>query len=265
MDRRSFLGCVAAGGTAAVAGCSTSSSRDSAGRSATAYPLPSVDVDVDGWMDTGTQSSAVEFSADPLPVSVTAHARTRLYEDVALRREVNRETLGQFDRPLAVFFATRVTTASALDTLLEPMLVANRLAPRIRRQFEERGIQSVERTEPTAPTPAIEGAEQLAFRGVYPTPTIQREITVPNVGTRTLELSSGLLPVDAFATVWTDAQNALLLAGGAYPARNYAKHDTVSISGSGVGDGIDVSVSVTLALRPEQTRRELVALAESVS
>ncbi|GGL58798.1 twin-arginine translocation signal domain-containing protein [Halocalculus aciditolerans] len=263
MNRRSFLGAVAAGGAAAAAGCSTSSGPDSSG-AASDYPLPSVDESaVDGWAATGTQSSTFTFSAGP--VTVEGYGRTRLYEDAALRETVRAETLGQFDRPLAMFFATRVSLEGYLNAAIEPMVVADRVAPRIRAKFEARGIRRVERTDTRSPTPDIDGAQHLAFDGVYPTPTIEREVEIPDVGTRTLELAGGLLPIHAFTSVWKPDRNALLLAGGAYPAADYAKRDTVSVSGDGVGDGVDVTASVSLDLETERTRTELVALAETVS
>ena len=214
------------------------------------------------WNETGTKT--LSFNTEVYGADIIGHTRTRIYESTALRTDVRKKTLGQFDNTLASFFATNIDLRGHWTAAVSATEIGKRLQPEIRKEFKKQGIQQVREITPSQPAPDVGGSHSTfyEFEGQYPAPTITREVEIPDVGKRTLKIEGGTIPVAGLLAVWKQDHGTALAGGGAYPKENYFESDTISVTGS-EDDGINITVSVDLGLQPTQIRREIIDLVEN--
>ncbi|MDS0299924.1 DUF6517 family protein [Halogeometricum sp. S1BR25-6] len=257
--RRAFLGLAAAAGTAALAGCSGASGAVSAARRPPA--VPEGRLSEGGWerMDDVTQDPA--FEQDAGPVTVTASTRTLLYEDAGLRTEIEEKTLGQASGQFATFFASRVTFDPDLTSLpagAGRKELLEQVESQSRAQFEARlkeaGLAPVEQVG----TGSFDVASGASARLTEYEATYAFEGFSVNVGAEPITIEGGEIPVAGHLAAWI-ASDSVLVAGGAYPAANFAREVTESPSAA-----IDLSVDIDLGLTPEAYREELFGLMRRV-
>lgn len=195
-------------------------------------------------------------------LTVHTYERTIVYENQALRDEVSQKTLGQFDSPLAIFFASHVNLEGNGTSAASKKRIADSVTPIFRSRMQDSGVENVRKTSPQSPNP--DSGLVREFRGHYPTPRIKKEVPLGgDLGTRTLVFQKDQLPITGLLTVWKDDKGTAFVGGGAFPAENFAKHSTISIT-SEKGDGIDVTASLDLNLRPGQRRRNMNELISSI-
>lgn len=259
-SRRKYLAGVGGLGAAGFAGCTSSEGGGGDSEASVAWPEPTSEK-LDDWELTTSRRRQFEPTGGVRP-----HARTRVYDNEALRESMREKTLGEFDRSLASFFATHIKLEGFTSMFASTSAIAGRVFEDFRAEMEDSGIENVEEVALSDPVPTHESsAELVEYRGEYETPTMSRPVTLDGAEERTLEIPSQRLAVSGIAAAWKVDANHAFAAGGAFPAEDYETTDEVSASGDGTGDGIDVRVDVDLNIPHERLRRDVVDLAESVT
>ena len=260
MDRRQFI-------TVAGLGALSFAAPPVAASSAVAGSVPAPVVPADALAERGwerierNRETVLKRKVGP-GVTVTGTAHTLTYEDAALREEIERKTLGSIDFAPSSFFATRLDFSPPVDDIpdsSERDEVNERITELSKSRFEERlrgyGLTDVRET----------GAEELTVE-TGETATLHRYgatyafddlvFSTPDGPTITIEGDS--LAIDAWLAIWR-RNDATLIAGGGYPAENFA--DTIERS---LTDAIDLTVTIDLGLTPDAYRKELLALTTAV-
>ena len=254
MQRRTFLATVGAGTLGTLAGCQTAVG---------AVAPPSVsqdDLDAGGWTLREKTDDETVFEEAYSFVTVEAVATSRTYADAALREQVRTDTLGTVDTDLALFSATRVDIAPAVDELGPVQSevtgrIREHAVTQLRERLEAAGISDVEETG--TDTLSVAGgheADLVELRGSYPI----SDITFPVKEGTTITIEGGDLQIAALLAVWA-ADGNYLIAGGAYPAENFTRETESALS-----EAISVTVDVDLGLTPEAYREELLGLVTAV-
>ena len=254
MQRRTFLATVGAGTLGALAGCQTAVG-------AVAPPsVPQENLDDGGWTLREETDDETVFEETYSVVTVEAVATSRTYADAVLREQVRTDTLGTVDTDLALFSATRVDIAPAVDELGPVQSevageIRDHAVSQLRQQLDAAGIQGLEETG--TDTLSVAGgheADLVELQGTYPV----SDITFPVQEGTTITIEGGALPIEAPLAVWA-ADGNYLIAGGAYPAGNFTRETESTLS-----DAISVSVDVDLGLTPDAYREELLGLVTAV-
>ncbi len=255
MNRRSFIAALGAGAIGSLAGCQTAVG-------AVALPeVPSEKLTDGGWELREETTNETVFEEEYGFVSVEAVASSVTYADAALREQVRTDTLGTLDTDLSLFSATRVDMAPAVDELgpvrseVKTRIRDNAVAE-LRRRMETAGITDIEQGD-TGSLEVAGGAtaDLTELSGVYPV----QDIEFPVREDTTITLAGTELAVDAVLAVWS-ADGNYLVAGGAYPAENFARVTETDLS-----DAISVTVDVDLGLQPDAYRDELLELVKNVA
>ncbi|PSP79665.1 hypothetical protein BRC81_03955 [Halobacteriales archaeon QS_1_68_20] len=243
----------------ALAGCSAPGGDDQGGGN---YSWPGVPNEhLQGWEKAGTETDV--FSRSAWWVGVDAYVATEIYNDVAIRQDVREKTMGQFDEVLATFFATKINLEGLGTRAVTASEIADRLFPEFRSQMEEYGVQNVEETETSSPAPSNHDPVTKEYSGTFPTPAIEREVSMPDVETKTLHLPADELEITGLASAWKTNTGTGYAGGAVFPAENFSKKDTISLTGA-EGSGIDVTISVDLGLDPTSIRNRVVGMIESI-
>lgn len=254
MNRRRFVAGAAAVGAAGLAGCSTASG--------TVRPpdLPDERLDEGGWERVIAESEEV-LSRTVAGTDVSATAVTRVFDDAALREAVSERTLGAVDAPLSNFFASRIAFSPNLaDVPLESAReeIADRASEAARAQFESRleaaGLTEVSATD--AGTITVETGEEAsltAYDAVFEFDSLSFDVRGEPVS-----VDGGSVAVEGLLAAWIHG-DGLLIAGGAYPAENFARTVERELSGA-----ITVTVDVDLGLDPEAYAEEVSGLVTRV-
>lgn len=202
------------------------------------------------------------FERDIQGTTVTATATTKLYANTGLAADLREKTLGAVDGQFGSFFATRVTFDPNLVGLPAGVGVAqlvDQTETSARATLEERlraaGLTGVEQTrEGTLDVATGESARQTDFAAQF----TFADIPFPVTEEKTVTVEGGAIDVAGVLAVW-EHDDAVLVAGGAYPAANFERHVERDLS-----PAIRVSVDVDMGLTPEAYREELVNLISRV-
>lgn len=255
MDRRSFIAALGAGALGSLAGCQTAVG-------AVALPnVPESLLDEGGWELRGETKNETVFEKEYSFLTVEAVASSVTYADAALREQVRTDTLDTLDTDLSLFSASRIDMAPSVDELgpvrseVKTRIRDNAVAE-LRSQMEAAGITDVEQTA-TGSLDVAGGAtaDLTELSGVFPV----QDIEFPVREDTTLTLEGTELAVDALLAVWAGDGN-YLVAGGAYPAENFARVTEADLS-----DAISVTIDVDLGLTPDAYRDELLELVRNVA
>lgn len=252
MNRRSYLA-AAAGAAAAVglAGCT---------RAVASVPPPAIpESRLDGWEERDDRQRTV-FEETFAGATVEAKAHTVVYGDAALRREVERETLGYVDASISLVSATRVEFSPDLDgvpgikgAVLDRTEEESRAA--FRSQLEDVGVRDVERVGTgTLSIDTGESARLTRYEGRFPVGPIEFEL----VDGETVTIGEQPLTVAGDLAIWHGG-DYVLIGGGAYPAEDFE----ASVERSPT-DAIDVSVEIDLGLDPGALREEVRGIVTAV-
>lgn len=262
MRRRELLGGLGVVGTTGLAGCSTGriapdSTPEERQRHLREMPWPTITEQHGDWERTDALS---QYLGQQL--GVHTYQKTVLLENTAVQRRIETKANGQFDRTLGQFFATHIDLEGLMTSAATPSMIADRVAPQIRNQMEQAGIEGVSSAEPASPLPDIDG-ESRALAGHYETPAVEQTAHIDGLGEVTVEFPSKRLSIRGFATVWKEKSGVAFAAGGVVPTTDYEGRSRTSLT-SEEGDGIDLVVDVDMNIPYERMRDQIVAMAESV-
>lgn len=255
-DRRTYLGAAAGIGFTALSGCTSTAT-------AMKRPpkVPKSKLNDGGWklINESTEDPAYEQSIGP--ATLTATTMTRLYEDAALRAELREKTLGTASGQFATFFASRVTFDPNLaDLPVGGGKILDAVESQARKTFESQlrnaGLEGIEQTDTgTFEIDSETEARLTGYGAAYPFEGLSVELTPE----KTLNIAGGDVSVAGHLAVWK-SDEAVLLAGGAYPAENFRREVSKSPSAA-----IDIDVTIDLGLTPEAYREELFGLMRGVA
>jgi len=247
MNRRRFIGGVGAVGLGALAGCTNA-------LGTVAPPeVPESRLEEGGWERSDrTEETVLDQSYGP--INVTAKSTTLTYSDTALATEVEEKTLGRIEGTLAIYAASHINFDPNLNNLpgdVGRKEVVNEVGTQARSQFAQRmrdqGLENVEEVgEAEFTTDSGKSPGLTTYRGEFPVGTLEFD-----ADGETFALDVDTIEVAGDLAVWNEG-DFVVVAGGAYPAENYA--DTVSRD---LSDAIDVTVDVDLGLTPDQYRTEV--------
>lgn len=243
-------------GIVALSGCSGFDGDSDTGGENHSWPTVA-DSRIENWNQVSRETD--EFSK-PL---VDGYVATKIFNDTKIREDVREKTLGQFDEVLATFFATKINLEGYGTSAARDSTIADRIAPKFKSQMEDNGIQNVQATGTSSPVPSDHDPVTREYRGTFPTSPIERDISIPDVGERTLKLPADELEITGLFSVWKTDKGTAYAGGAVFPAENFHKSDTISVTGK-EGTGIDVIISVDLNLSPRKIRRNLVEMIESI-
>lgn len=213
------------------------------------------------WEQVGKETD--EFSKTVLGVGVDGYVATRIYNDTKIRADVRKKTLGQFDEVLATFFATKINLEGYATSGVRESTIADRLNPEFEAQMSDSGIQNVKTIDTSSPVPSDHDPLVSEYRGTFSTPPIERDVSIPDAGTKRLVLPESDLAITGLTAVWKTDKGTAYAGGAVFPAENFVERDTISVTGQ-EGTGIDVTISVDLDLKPNRIRSDLVEMIESI-
>lgn len=250
MNRRTLLGGLGTATTIGLAGCLTASGK-------VRPPQPDEQQLDDGGWEQVDQSQAEYFQQEYGPVTVTATAVSRIWEDRALQRELREKTMGQIDTAVSTFFATRITVDPSFQDIPDfgKERIEEEVETRADEQFQTRLEEFAEnvQSEALAEDLEIETGESASVRrytAAFPVPDFQYPIAEDTE----VEVQNEPLEIEGHLATWVH-DGAVYVAGGAYPNENYTKELSEDLT-----DAITVSVDVDLGLEPERYSEELLTL-----
>ncbi|MFC3477495.1 DUF6517 family protein [Halobacterium litoreum] len=250
MKRRTFLGSAGVAGVGALAGCMNAIG--------TVAPpeVPQGDLDDGGWTRTDRTEETV-FQESYGPVDITAKSTTLTFSDEELAASVTDKTLGRIDGTLALYAASHINFSPDLNNLPAAVgreEVLQQTKKQARDQFEQRmkdeGLENVAQTGEVAfETDSGKTPGLTTFSAEFPVGTLTYETSGES-----FDIDVGSIEVAGDLAVWNEG-DYVVVAGGAYPAENYAKTTEKQLS-----EAITVTVDVDLGLTPEQYREEVRSL-----
>ena len=247
MNRRRFLGGAGVVGLGALAGCTNALG------SVAPPQVPDQQLEDGGWEQTDRSEETV-LDESYGPVNVTAKSTTLTFSDTALAAEVSEKTLDRIDGTLAIFAASHINFDPNLNNLpagVGTEEVVSETESQARRQFEQRmrdqGLENVERVgEEEFSTDSGKSPGLATYRGEFPVGTIEFEAS-----SETFTLDVDTIEVAGDLAVWNQG-DFVVVAGGAYPAENFAETVSRDLSAA-----ISVSVDVDLGLTPDRYQAEI--------
>jgi len=250
MNRRRFLGGAGVVGLGALAGCTNALG------SVAPPQVPDDQLSEGGWEQTDRAEQTV-LDESYGPVNVTAKSTTLTFSDTALAAEVSEKTLDRIDGTLAIFAASHINFDPNLNNLpggVGRKEVVGETETQARAQFEQRmrdqGLENVERVgEEEFTTDSGKSPGLATYRAEFPVDTIEFDASG-----ETFTLDADTIAVAGDLAVWNEG-DYVVVAGGAYPAENFA--ETVSRD---LSDAIAVTVDIDLGLTPDEYREEVRSL-----
>ncbi|MXR21799.1 DUF6517 family protein [Halobacterium bonnevillei] len=247
MDRRRFLGVAGVAGLGALAGCMNA-------LGTVAPPqVPQDELDEGGWTQTDRSEDTV-FDEDYGPVTVTAKSTTLTFEDEELAAEVTEKTLDQIDGRLAIYSASHINFSPDLNNLpgsvgREEVIseVESAAKEQFKAQMEDNGLENVTETgEEAFETDSGASPGLTTYSAEFPVGTLEYD-----TGGETLGIDVGAIEVAGDLAVW-NVGDYVVVAGGAYPAENFAKTTEKTLS-----EAISVTIDIDLGLTPDEYAAEV--------
>lgn len=259
MDRRRFLAASGLAGLAGLAGCNQVSS--TALGSVAPPQVPQDQLASGGWtLDEEDTRTVFEQAYGPITVTARAHALT--YTDTDLAARVEEDTLGSVSGTLATFAATRVKFDPDLTQLPQSVgreQLVDRVEASSRDRFVQRmrdaGLTNVQQAE-TGDFP-VDTGETARYTG-YTAEYAVDDFSFSLPGGESMTIAVDPIAVAGDLAVWVH-DDSVLVAGGAYPAENFAT--TISRD---VTDAITVDVAVDLGLQPATYESEVTGLMAAI-
>ncbi|MDS0296086.1 hypothetical protein [Halogeometricum luteum] len=199
----------------------------------------------------------------PAQLGTTPYVCFRTFENAALRERVKRLTLGEFDSPLARFFAAHIDLRGFTTFGATPERLVEPAADELRETMRESGIRNVREVEVGTVRPEV-ASQTREYEGEFGYEGFSAAIEHERAGEIAIEIEGGSLPVRGFISTWKEDSGTGLAAGGAYPAESFREASTASITGER-GTGLDLTLSADIDLDPAASRAEIVALADAVT
>lgn len=256
MNRRKLLCSLSAGGLSLIAGCYGSSDSEGA-TSKVSVDEPKLDGLNEDWKLLESRETQklgeVEFSG----FGVTSwYGRTKVWENLPLKKRLNELTLGNFDAEAFVFFATRIHF-EGIGKHLTPTMVDEKVVKQVEAEMRGMDVSNVRKTGDGSMQFNGNSAKELRFAGSYVEKDIPFEVELPEKGKKTYRFERIEVPVNAVTALWK-RNDEMILAGGAFPSPRGGVVDSgkrLSVTG-GKRNGIDVTIELNLRFSPSEYREQ---------
>lgn len=258
--RRTFLGIAGTALAVSVSGCSSPDTNgESSGMSKIDIAKPVVQTDsLDNWRETDAREMKL-----PTQLGTTPYVSFRTFENVTFRNRVKKLTLGEFDSPLAKFFAAHIDLRGFTTIGATPERLVGPAADELKANMKQSGIQNIHEIEVGTDVP--KSAKQTReYEGEFHYDGFSATMEDERAGRITLEITGGSLRVRGFVSTWKEGSGTGFAAGGAYPAEPFRKSSTTSVTGE-QGVGLDLTLSADLDIDPAARRAEIIALSDAVT
>lgn len=248
MDRRTFLTAAGSAGLIGLSGCMTAS--------ATRRPpnVPDDYLEENGWEKQDEYTSEV-FQREYAGQTITATASTVVYANAALSAELSEKTLDRLNGQFSTFFASRVTFDPDLTNLpggAGRAEIVDQVEENARKTLEDQlEAAELENIRIDAEGSIEVDTGETARRTDYAAEFRYEPLSLPVTEDRTVSVEGGDIDVGGLLAVWHH-EDAVLVAGGAYPAENFERTVEEELSSA-----IDVTVEVDLGLDPAAYEAEL--------
>lgn len=253
MKRRELVATAGAATLGALAGCSTVSGT-------VRPPRPSEEkLSEGGWKQIDSSTETL-FEKEYSVATVTATASTRVWEDAALRQELQEKTLGAVDTQSAIYFSSRVSTDPGLGEVpdFSKDEVKQRAETKAGEMFRARLSQYGEniQEQDVSDTPTIDaGAEASLTKYTASVPLPDFEYPIGD--DQTIAVDNDALALEGYLATWIH-DGAVFISGGIYPGENYTREIQRDVT-----DAVSVTVDVDLGLTPDAYKEELFGLITS--
>ena len=255
MNRRRVLTASGVAGLTGLAGCNNVTT--TALGSVAPPDVPEDALDEGGWALQEEESRKV-FEEDYGPVTVVAKAHSLVYTDDELASRVETDTMGSVTGTFATFAATRVKFSPDLTSLPESVgreRLVDQVEANSKEQFQQRmrdaGLSDVAEVETgEMQVDTGETARYTGYEAAYEVSEFSFDL--PNGDPMTIDVEA--IGVAGDLAVWVH-EDSVLIAGGAYPAENFAIQKSADIT-----DAITVDVSIDLGLTPTEYSTEVESL-----
>lgn len=255
MNRRRFLTASGLAGLAGLAGCNDVTG--TALGSVAPPDVPETALDEGGWVLQEEESREV-FEEDYGPVTITAKAHSLVYTNDELASRVETDTMGSVTGTFATFAATRVMFSPDLTSLPDSVgrdRLVDQVEANSRAQFEQRmrdaGLSDVAQVE--TGELAVDSGATARYTGYDAQYEVgEFSFDLPNGDPMTIDVSA--IGVAGDLAVWVH-EDSVLIAGGAYPAENFAIQKRADIT-----DAITVDVAIDLGLTPAEYSADVESL-----
>lgn len=254
------MGAVGTAAAVSVSGCSSpNKGGESSDLSDVEIAKPVVDLSkLEGWEETDAQKMKLQSQ-----MGTTPYVSFRTFENVAFREQVKKLALGEFDSPLAKFFAAHIDLRGYTTIGVTPGRLVGPATDELRANMRQSGIENIR--EITVGTNIPDAAKQTReYEGEFHYEGFSDTMTHEKAGEITLRIEGGTLPVRGFVSTWKVSSGTGFAAGGAYPAEPFQKVSTTSVTGN-ESVGLNLTLSADLELQPTKRRAEIVELANSVT
>lgn len=225
-------------------------------------PVPREEMAAD-WERFDVETGTI-FASNLLLTDVTGYKHIEKYEHRTLRDTVSELTLDRFpedeETPLMAFFTARIAIRPNVASV--PLLrraIHGRAAAAIKEQFEadltDNGLTDIEEGDPgNLDLDPEQFIDLTRYEASFPAPTTEVDL----VDDKTLMIDPGEMAVEGALAVW-EAEGDLLIAGGAYPAQDFASsiHEQVT-------DAVGVTLDIELGLEPDAYEATIVGIIESM-
>jgi len=258
--RRMLLAATGTTLATSVSGCISSDTNQESSDTADidiAKPVVQSDV-LDGWKETETREMKLDSQ-----LGTTPYVSLRMFKNSEFSNRVKNLTLGEFDNPLAKFFAAHIDLRGFTAIGATPERLISPAADRLKTNMKQSGIQDIREVEVGRNVP--ENAKQTReYEGEYHYDGFSATMEDEKAGKITLRVESGSLSVRGLVSAWKEESDTGFTAGGAYPAEPFQQSTTTSITGE-QGVGLDLTLSANLDFDPSARRAEIITLSDSVT
>lgn len=244
MDRRTLLA-RSATGIALLSGAAVPASAAQDADADEVQPPQVNALDEDRWALVDDTTDVHERSLGL--TSVTVRERSRVWNDQNLSNRLYVVTRGRLDETVMTFFASRLDIQGLLSGGVRVADIEDVALPEFEERLDDHGLENV-RTVPLQEPHPDRGsrANTHEYAAEYPVQGLLDDVEGTGAS---VELDDGPLEVTGLLTVWLDS-GVGYVAGGIFPAETYGTADA---------EGVD------LAFTPDQYRRDVVELVESVA
>lgn len=260
-SRRQLLASIATAISLSVAGCSGTLKESNINKDVT-YPPNSVSEGA--WVSVDTSSRKLEFTG------LDGYAATRLYQNTKLQKSIQRRFAGEFTKPLALGFASRIKYHGVSSTGVTAGKIYDEARPEFVNRLKSEGLQDISElassdsksdNRPDPKTKATRGDKYSEFIATYLVPKKTPTLNVSEYGKQSFQFDKRRLNMRALLfvmdTTLAGTEGTAYVLGGAYPEENYRNRDSVSLA-SNDGASLNLTVSLNAGLNSRAIRRRLV-------
>lgn len=259
--RRELLTIVGTVISAGLAGC-TGTLDESNSNADISYPPKSVSNGL--WVSTDKSTQKLNFPG------LSGHAGIRIYQNTSVQEDIQRRFAGQFARPLALGFASRIEYSGVTSTGVTSGRIYDEVRPAFMNRLTEEGLSNISElakdtwendNRPDPPQKLSKGEKFGEFTADYAVAEQTSKLNLSEYGEQAFEFPTQTLSMRAvlFVTDLTLAgtTGTAYVVGGAYPDENYENQASSTLAQNN-GSSLSATVILDSGLNIGKLRQSLV-------